>query len=333
MDKPRDIRDRIMKRTLRYPRMVRDLLGLLPADWAAAVDASNLHELPTEFIGTRGDKRVADLCWLAGNARGESVIVLIENQTAPDRRMPARAMTRTGLLYETLGTAAREPDGRFPPVLVVVVYTGARTWRGPDDLNGLVRVPADLPFSGLAGRRYARLDLRDRAAQYPERNNRMAALARLTFPESVFDAVLLLKDVREWLDFRDEDEERLYQCYLDWVHATAPEFRPRDWDPERERKAEELMAEVSVLERNTKRWLKRYRRELLAEGRREALARQRALLVRQAARRFGADTGRRLEALLGAVEDSDRLERVGDLIVDCETGEQLLGGLDGAHSN
>ncbi len=93
------------------------------------------------------------------------------------------------------------------------------------------------------------------------------------------------------------------------------------------------MAEVSVLERNTKRWLKRYRRELLAEGRREALARQRALLVRPAARRFGADTGRRLEALLGAVEDSDRLERVGDLIVDSETAEQLLGGLDGAHSS
>ena len=51
-----------MKRTLRCPRVVRDLLALLPAEWAAAADASNLHELPTEFIGTRGDKRIADLC-------------------------------------------------------------------------------------------------------------------------------------------------------------------------------------------------------------------------------------------------------------------------------
>ena len=93
------------------------------------------------------------------------------------------------------------------------------------------------------------------------------------------------------------------------------------------------MAELSVLERNNRRWLKRYRRELLAESRREWLAQQRALLVRQAGRRFGADTGQRLEALLRAVEDPDRLERVGDLIVDSETGEQLLDGLDGAHSS
>ena len=333
MDKPQDIRDRIMKRMLRYPRMVRDLLSLLPAEWAAAVDASNLRELPTEFIGTRGDKRIADLCWLAGNAGGESAIVLIENQSAPDRRMPARAMARTGLLYESLGAEAREPDGRFPPMLVVVVYTGDRPWRGPHDLRALVRVPAGGVFSGLAGTRYARLDLRDPAAQYPEQANRVAALARLTFAESFIDAIRVLKEVREWLDFGDEDEERLYQCYLDWFYATASGSRPRDWNLERERKLEDLMAEQSVLERNNERWLKRYRRELLAEGRRDGLAHERALLVRQAARRFGADTGRRLEALLKAVEDPDRLERVGDLIVDSETGEQLLGGLDGAQSS
>ncbi len=245
-----------MKRTLRCPRVVRDLLALLPAEWAAAADASNLREPPTEFIGTRGDKRIADLCW-------------------------------------------------------------------------------------LAGRRYARLDLRDRAAQYPERNNRMSALARLTFAESYVDAIRVLGDVCEWLDFGDADEARLYQCYLDWFHAVEPRFRPRDWDPERERKLEELMVEQSILERNNERWLQRYRREALAEGRRDGLAdgrrdglaHERALLVRQAARRFGADTGRRLEALLRAVEDPDRLERVGDLIVDSETGEQLLGGLDGAGVN
>ena len=42
MDGPRDIQDRIMKRTLRCPRVVRDLLALLPAEWAAAADASRL---------------------------------------------------------------------------------------------------------------------------------------------------------------------------------------------------------------------------------------------------------------------------------------------------
>ena len=251
--------------------------------------------------------------------------MLIENQSASDPRMPARAMTRIGLLYESLGAAARGPDGKFPPVLPVVVYTGHRPWRAPDDLAGLVRVPAGYPLAALAERCYVRFDLRDPAAQYPERGNRMAALARLAFAESYAEAIRVLGEVREWLDFGDEDEARLYQCYLDWFYTVSPEVRPRDWDPERERKLEELMAEKSILQRNNERWLARRRQEWLAEGLADG---RREMLVRQAARRFGVDTGRRLEARLRAVEDPGRLDRVGDLIVDSETGEQLLGGLD-----
>ena len=55
--------------------------------------------------------------------------------------------------------------------------------------------------------------------------------------------------------------------------------------------------------------------------------------MRLAARRFGASTGRRLESGLRAVEDPGRLDRVGDLIVDSETGEQLFAGLDRAGMN
>ena len=355
MDTPRDNQDRFMKLMLSRPRMVRDLLALLPAEWTAAVDAASLRELPTEFIGERGDKRIADLCWLAGGADGLGehggereppgggpVIVLIENQSAPDRRMPARAMTRTGLLYESLGASARGPDRLFPPALVIVVYTGDRPWRMPHDLTGLVRVPAGHPFSGLAGPRYARLDLRDPAAQYPKRGNRMAALARLVFAESPFDAIHVLKEVGEWLDFGDEDEQRLYRCYVNWFYAITPKLRPPDWDPEREREVEEIMREVTALEKNTNRWLEGHRRDAFAEGQREGRADgrreghadgQREALVRLAARRFGVDIGRRLEARLRSVKDPSRLDRVGDLIVDSETGEQLLGGLDGVGIN
>ena len=161
----------------------------------------------------------------------------------------------------------------------------------------------------------------------------MAALARLMFAESPFDAIRVLKDVGVWLDFGDEDEQRLYRCYVNWFYAITPKLRPRDWDPEREREVEEIMREVTALERNTERWLEGHRRDAFAEGQREGLAHERTLLVQQAVRRFGADTGRRLKARLRAVEDPAHLERVGALIVDCETGEQLLGGLDGVGIN
>ena len=64
-------------------------------------------------------------------------------------------------------------------------------------------------------------------------------------------------------------------------------------------------------------WLRMERQESRAEG-------ERALLVRQAARRFGAGTAERLSTLLPRIEDSGRLAEAGDWIVDCETGAELI---------
>lgn len=54
-----------------------------------------------------------------------------------------------------------------------------------------------------------------------------------------------------------------------------------------------------------------------AEGERE-------LLLRLAQRRFGADIAEALSKLVGGVDDPDRLAEVGDLMVDCATGRELL---------
>ena len=59
----------------------------------------------------------------------------------------------------------------------------------------------------------------------------------------------------------------------------------------------------------------------MAQGRVEGLE---FVLERLAARRFGADTGERLSALLAGVTQRDRLAAVGDAIIDCGTGTELL---------
>ena len=64
-------------------------------------------------------------------------------------------------------------------------------------------------------------------------------------------------------------------------------------------------------------WLRMERQESRAEG-------ERALLIRQAARRFGAGTAERLPALLARIDDPARLAEAGDWIVDCATGAELL---------
>ena len=61
-----------------------------------------------------------------------------------------------------------------------------------------------------------------------------------------------------------------------------------------------------------------------AEGLRAGLAHERQLLRRQAAARFGAATADRLASALAAEMDPDRLVVVGEAIVRCATGDQLL---------
>ena len=72
-------------------------------------------------------------------------------------------------------------------------------------------------------------------------------------------------------------------------------------------------------------WDRDYREEGRREG--EVLGR-RATLVRQAGRKFGAETAERLAALLRAVSDAERTDQVADLIIDCASGSDLLKQLE-----
>ena len=80
-----------------------------------------------------------------------------------------------------------------------------------------------------------------------------------------------------------------------------------------------------MLEHRMDEWEQEWFRQGRAEGREEGLAEERALLRRQAARRFGAGTAEALAGLLEGVADADRLAEVGEMIVDCGTGSELLG--------
>ena len=78
----------------------------------------------------------------------------------------------------------------------------------------------------------------------------------------------------------------------------------------------------------TKDWVAQGREEGREEGRAQGIeegrARERALLCRQAARKFGDDTSERLAAALAGVTDPDRLALVGDWIIECATAAELI---------
>ena len=150
MNAPRDIKDRIAKRLLRHPRMVRDMLAFVPAEWLADVHLDSLRELPAEYISAPGHRRVGDLLWLADRDDGRRLLLMIEHQSTPGQRMAVRMTTQTGMLYDSLGGALRI-DGRFPALLAVVVYAGADPWNEAVDLMDMVEAS---PVPGIFGASY-----------------------------------------------------------------------------------------------------------------------------------------------------------------------------------
>lgn len=83
---------------------------------------------------------------------------------------------------------------------------------------------------------------------------------------------------------------------------------------------EEDMVVYTVLEDKLRRQLRRAERKVLAQ----AMEHERTLLRGMAARRFGAETAARLAPLLAEVRDNEGLEQVGEWIVDCADGEELI---------
>ena len=79
-------------------------------------------------------------------------------------------------------------------------------------------------------------------------------------------------------------------------------------------------------------WTQQWKEEGLREGRREGLqqglqqglAAERALLLRQARKRFGEVCAAALAPLLETREESSELADVGEWIVTCDSGETLL---------
>ena len=85
-----------------------------------------------------------------------------------------------------------------------------------------------------------------------------------------------------------------------------------------------------TLEERLAEWPKQWLREGREQGVEQGLAYERALLRRQAASRFGAQTAERLSGILAGIADPEGLADVGEWLVRCETGGEFLARVDPA---
>ena len=133
---------------------------------------------------------------------------------------------------------------------------------------------------------------------------------------------------------RSVDDHDLKQVFAAWLRALRASDRPPadGRDPLAELQETQTMLEENIREW-TGEWLEKGRAEGLEQGiekgRAQGLEQERALLCRQAARKFDAGAAEGLAAALAGVNDADRLARVGDWIIECATASELLARVRG----
>jgi predicted transposase/invertase (TIGR01784 family) len=309
--------------------MVRDLLhGFAARDWSAELDLGSLTPLPASYVSHDLRQRHGDLVWRLRfrDERWLYVVLLLEFQSAVDRSMAVRMLTYTALLYQKLiAEGVLRERSVLPPVLPVVIYNGRRPWTVPVDVAELIASGRGASLAQYQpSQRYFLLDEgRVGGADLPSGNLVSALIAlettrdRLRAPE-LLDALIDL--------LHKQDDEELTAAFNEWVvQVLLPRrFRGSVSGPlPRLEEVRTMLAET--VQEWTAEWVEQGREQGREQGIQQGVQQgQRALLCRQAARKFDAATGQRLAAALDGVADSDRLAQVGDWIIECETAAELF---------
>ena len=314
----------IYKRLFGFPRMVGDLLRAVgDPDWLGEVDLDSLEKLSGDYVGDSGQQRQGDAVWRVRFRNGWLyLLVLLEFQSRSDARMALRNLEYTALLYRELDRGGKLGlPGRWPPVLPVVLYNGDAPWTAALEMRDLV-APVPPPLSGCQpSQRSLLLDERRVPVDDLPLNNLMRAVVGFEQSRTPVDLAGVAGALREWLSPEDSG---LGRAFAAWMRQLVARISPGQTGQEL---GETLEEATMTLEERVAQWPEQWRREGVAEGHRQGVARQRALLRRFAAGRFGEAAGERVEALLGDTEDWDQLSAAAELIATAGGEAELIAGV------
>ena len=312
-----------------HPRMAEDLLrGFVARRWSHALDFGTLELRSATSVSDDLRRREGDLLWRV-RFGGTWLYVQLEFQSTVDPTMAVRLLSRTGLLYQDLlreGEVA--PGGQLPPVLSVVLYNGRRSrWTAAVEVEEMI-APAG---EGLAryqpSLRYELLDVRGCGADDLPARNMVSALIGLENSRTPGELERWLDALLDWV--RGPGERELKRAFGAWIRRVLLAHRFPGTVLEREAELEEVR---TMLEEQVREWTQQWYEEGREEGRQEGRERgieqgraeERALLCRMTARKFDAATAERLSGVLNGLADPERLAEVGEWIIECETGADLL---------
>ena len=326
--------DAAYKDLFSHPRMVEDLLrGFAAREWSGALDFSTLEKLPADYVSDDLRQRRGDSVWRL-RFRGEAwlyLLVMLEFQSTTDPFMAVRVLVYTGLLYQDLiRRGALDEAGRLPPVLPVVLYNGPDRWAAPVEVGDLIAPVGEALARHQPSQRYFLLDEGRWGKDDLPSRNLVSALVGLETSGTAPALWKVAEALSEWL--RDSGDDDLRRAFAEWLRQMLPR-RFGEGAPPVAQALEEGRAMLAERAKEwTEEWLRQGREQGLEQGLELGLERglergraeERALLCRLASRRFGAETGERLSGLLGRLTDPERLAEVGDWVIECGTGAELL---------
>ena len=342
--------DAAWKRLFGLPVLLEHLLKGFARPVAERLDLSTLRQQPANSVDADARQRHGDAAWRVdyGDGSGRSLAVLIEFQSTVDPSMATRMRGYAEAARERLRRQGKSDEDGVVRVLPLVLYSGDGPWNA---LGGVVEVGVTsdgevwLPLSG----NYLLLDANRRAREDLPRDNLVAAVFGLNAAETLDE---MCARVRSLLD-RLRGEPR--RAVFDWLRLVAPRMFPQSDAAAAITSMEREIAEIETeeptmmaLAKRVQEWEAAWHRQGFEEGLKQGLERgekrgvergqaqgleqgveaERKLLCRLATRKFGTAIGDALVRHLADISDPNRLARIGERIVDCGTGTELLEWLD-----
>ena len=263
---------------------------------------------------------------------GRSLVVVLELQSGVDRSMAVRVLRYASMAYEaSMRRGETDADGEVR-VLPVVVYSGRSRWTAPG-AELAVGVTADGEVSIPPPHVYLSIDARRRARGRLPPRNLVSTLFELGMVEAPADVAGPMAALLEWLPGSGLPADEVLEGFGQWLSVTLPRLFPGAGaaavvealrhEVEGERGGRTMLAER----------VKEWEAEWLRQGIEQGVASGRVdLLRRQAIRKFGAPVGERFSALLDGVDGPERLDEIGDWLIECDTASVLLERMERLHT-